>query len=232
MIGLCPTATRMLRTWTETDRQVFLGMRLRVHGNQIEAWDEWRQRLTRERYIPAKSREQILQWPCRYCDGDSVVVDHYIPVSRGGLGVRANLVPACYLCNQDKADLFMDEWRARRERLGCPWPPPNSTTIRTRLLHPLRSLIQQAIEQGLLPPKLPLEFWEVFWSFQRKIYNGNDAWDEATAALTAHLQARVRGSSSSISPHHPSTQTSTPTPGPTVTSRPTPAHPEAGVVTV
>lgn len=63
---------------------------------------------------------------CFYCgvrftaDGpDHRTVDHRVPTSRGGSHALANLVFACYACNQRKRDRHEDEflgseWLARR----------------------------------------------------------------------------------------------------------------------
>jgi 5-methylcytosine-specific restriction endonuclease McrA len=44
---------------------------------------------------------------CYYCHGYSktcLTQDHYIPVSKGGKHVKANIVPACKTCNSRKGD--------------------------------------------------------------------------------------------------------------------------------
>lgn len=185
---LCPTAERLLPTWTEAEREAFYEDRLEIHGNQTRAYQEWRGRIARERYIPAKVREEVLGWrECRYCGGIAEVIDHYIPVSRGGYSVQANLMPACSLCNQDKADLFMDEWQTRRAELDRPWPPPNTREIRAQLVISVRPQLEPMMREGRMPPELSLEFMEVMWPFEKQIYNGADAWDAATAALLTHL---------------------------------------------
>ena len=55
---------------------------------------------------------------CRYCGCDGkMTVDHRIPVSRGGTGFPANLVPACLSCNSRKCDMteleYVDYMRRR-----------------------------------------------------------------------------------------------------------------------
>lgn len=184
---LCPTAERLLPRWTEADFQAFFDARLKVHGNPYKAHNEWRQKVNRQRYIPAKVRNQILDWECIYCGGTGQVIDHYIPLARGGYGVRANLVPACELCNQDKSALFVDEWRARREGLGRPWPPPNTHDIRYDLLQGVRPHLERAVLEGRMPLELTLEFRKVLWSYQKRIFNGADVWTEAITALAALL---------------------------------------------
>ena len=48
---------------------------------------------------------------CQYCGKRGVTIDHVIPKSRGGSNAPANLVAACYPCNQKKADRTPDEAR-------------------------------------------------------------------------------------------------------------------------
>lgn len=50
---------------------------------------------------------------CVYCFAPAEHADHYIPLSRGGLHCRENIVPACDHCNKSKNNLMPDEWRAR-----------------------------------------------------------------------------------------------------------------------
>jgi 5-methylcytosine-specific restriction endonuclease McrA len=49
---------------------------------------------------------------CAYCGDrpDKLTQDHVIPVSRGGLHTRDNIVPACHPCNASKRDRTPDEW--------------------------------------------------------------------------------------------------------------------------
>ncbi|NLV77774.1 MAG: HNH endonuclease [Rhodococcus sp.] len=71
-------------------------------------------------------RESILDGTCHYCGGMfPVEVDHVVPWSRGGSDDLENLVPACYPCNRDKADLTVEEWGAARTARGAAWPPPS-----------------------------------------------------------------------------------------------------------
>ena len=50
---------------------------------------------------------------CYYCEGKfppkELTMDHKVPLARGGMSVKANLVPACKPCNdQKKHDLAID----------------------------------------------------------------------------------------------------------------------------
>ena len=65
-----------------------------------------------------------LPGPCFYCGSPGPIqADHWVPRSRGGSNSILNLVPACYLCNQDKSDMTPAEWITYRLRNGLSWPP-------------------------------------------------------------------------------------------------------------
>lgn len=55
--------------------------------------------------------DALLAWPCFYCDAPSTELDHAVPVSRGGLHDKDNLLPACRSCNASKGDKLLKEWR-------------------------------------------------------------------------------------------------------------------------
>lgn len=52
---------------------------------------------------------------CIYCgfssieDGRELVVDHIIPIEKGGKSTVDNLVTSCWICNSQKQDLIMSE---------------------------------------------------------------------------------------------------------------------------
>src|SRR5687768_14667269 len=53
---------------------------------------------------------------CWYCGSNlnpfsNFVVEHMIPLCRGGTDDIENLVPACSYCNQDKGTKTVEEWR-------------------------------------------------------------------------------------------------------------------------
>lgn len=62
-------------------------------------------------------------WICRLCGKPTAdekvphplapTVDHVIPVARGGTDAVENLVCAHFICNSQKRDMTMDEWRER-----------------------------------------------------------------------------------------------------------------------
>lgn len=71
-----------------------------------------------ERYDPAYRESQIFQktnWRCAYCaDKPATTIDHIKATSRGGSNSRDNLIGACHACNAEKANLLLEDFRARR----------------------------------------------------------------------------------------------------------------------
>jgi 5-methylcytosine-specific restriction endonuclease McrA len=50
---------------------------------------------------------------CAHCSAalpEGGVIDHVIPISRGGLSTVANMRVVCVLCNSSKKDKLLDEW--------------------------------------------------------------------------------------------------------------------------
>lgn len=56
---------------------------------------------------------------CRYCGAAAEHIDHYVPLKRGGLHCRDNLVPACALCNLSKGARTPEEWTEHLRRRGA-----------------------------------------------------------------------------------------------------------------
>jgi 5-methylcytosine-specific restriction endonuclease McrA len=52
---------------------------------------------------------------CAYCGarGQTLHIDHVVPICRGGAHTIGNLLPACAKCNLRKGRLTLTEWRAR-----------------------------------------------------------------------------------------------------------------------
>ena len=46
-----------------------------------------------------------------------LTMDHLVPLSRGGMSTKGNLVPACKDCNNKKKNLLPMEWEEYLERL-------------------------------------------------------------------------------------------------------------------
>ncbi len=59
-------------------------------------------------------RKKISSGICHYCKKkikpSELTMDHMIPISRGGLSERSNLVPCCKKCNAKKKYLLPYEW--------------------------------------------------------------------------------------------------------------------------
>ena len=59
-------------------------------------------------------RKKCASGICSYCGRkvtpDELTMDHVIPLSRGGVSERFNLVPACKECNNKKKYLLPVEW--------------------------------------------------------------------------------------------------------------------------
>jgi 5-methylcytosine-specific restriction endonuclease McrA len=52
---------------------------------------------------------------CAYCGGtDKLTVDHYVPLSRGGMHAPSNIVPACLSCNCSKGAKNAETWYKTR----------------------------------------------------------------------------------------------------------------------
>ena len=58
---------------------------------------------------------------CHYCDElfppGELTMDHVVPLSRGGLTTKSNVVPCCKTCNSQKKHLLPLEWTAYLEHL-------------------------------------------------------------------------------------------------------------------
>ena len=57
---------------------------------------------------------QVTQQRCIYCGHRSESIDHVVPMSRGGLSVTENCVPACLACNGHKGDTDAFSWYRRQ----------------------------------------------------------------------------------------------------------------------
>ena len=47
---------------------------------------------------------------CHYCGAPATVLDHVVPIARGGTSDRSNLVPACWNCNTMKGMESADDY--------------------------------------------------------------------------------------------------------------------------
>lgn len=57
---------------------------------------------------------------CHYCrkrfPAKTLTMDHIVPISRGGLSKKSNIVPCCKECNNKKKYLLPVEWEAYLKR--------------------------------------------------------------------------------------------------------------------
>lgn len=70
---------------------------------------------------------------CAYCRrSGKMVVEHVIPLSRGGAHLPANIVPACVTCNSSKSYRKPSEWQAavKTADRGSGDPPASRTSDR------------------------------------------------------------------------------------------------------
>lgn len=54
---------------------------------------------------------------CSYCSGPHEVLDHAIPLSRGGSNFPENVRPACRACNLSKGTKTPEEWATAKNKL-------------------------------------------------------------------------------------------------------------------
>ena len=79
----------------------------------------------RELRASAWWREKIQKGICHYCEkkvnAKELTMDHLVPLARGGLSVKNNLVPACKECNAKKklhtpVDLLFQQLEAEKSK--------------------------------------------------------------------------------------------------------------------
>lgn len=85
------------------------------HVKVKEAFDKMPKNWSKvKRSFRDKVWEQALRKVCHYCfkplTRAKATVDHVIPQSLGGDNSASNLLLCCGDCNQDKADMTLDEW--------------------------------------------------------------------------------------------------------------------------
>lgn len=58
---------------------------------------------------------------CAYCgkkiEFDDMTIDHIVPTSKGGANTLDNTIPSCQLCNNQKADKSIEEFRSFVEHI-------------------------------------------------------------------------------------------------------------------
>lgn len=59
-------------------------------------------------------RQKLARGICHYCGGRfaprELTMDHVVPLSRGGLSSKNNLVSSCKSCNSEKHSQLLQEW--------------------------------------------------------------------------------------------------------------------------
>jgi len=59
-------------------------------------------------------QRKLAEGRCHYCGrkvgAAALTMDHVVPVARGGLSVKNNLVPVCKQCNNEKKSKLLQEW--------------------------------------------------------------------------------------------------------------------------
>ncbi|MFO8084393.1 MAG: HNH endonuclease [Desulfobacterales bacterium] len=59
-------------------------------------------------------KRKIAKGICHYCkktvSPKDLTMDHIVPISRGGLSTKGNVVPCCKACNTKKKQLLPMEW--------------------------------------------------------------------------------------------------------------------------
>lgn len=82
---------------------------------------EAEKRKARELRNSAWWKRKISSGKCYYCGKtfppSELTMDHRIPIARGGLSEKENLVPACKECNNKKKYLLPTEWDEYMEGL-------------------------------------------------------------------------------------------------------------------
>ena len=88
----------------------------------INRWSECSDEMMEQGYI--MNRRDIYNkytGHCAYCgkkiEFDDMTIDHIVPQSKGGKNTDDNIVPCCQLCNSQKANRSLEEFRAFLENI-------------------------------------------------------------------------------------------------------------------
>jgi len=89
--------------------------RARKHPSRVDSQNARAAKKRLRADLTAEQWEAILQaffFACAYCGDDrgALVMDHVIPIARGGGTTRENIVPACGYCNGSKGAKTIEEW--------------------------------------------------------------------------------------------------------------------------
>ena len=96
-----------LRQHYLSNKQQYRNRTRRYRARKIEATVEV---FTNDELLAFWAERGVDAKVCFYCGDPWQHLDHVIPLSRGGLHERANLVPACQPCNDSKGTKTPEEW--------------------------------------------------------------------------------------------------------------------------
>lgn len=59
-----------------------------------------------------QSKIEFFKYKCAYCgkSGETLTMDHFVPLSKGGMDAIHNLIPACQSCNSSKKASEVESW--------------------------------------------------------------------------------------------------------------------------
>jgi len=80
--------------------------------------------LSRAQFYGLLARWKLQGRPCTYCGAPMDLIDHVIPLSRGGTNYEGNLTPCCAPCNMSKHDNLVSYWRHRKVLKAARLPVP------------------------------------------------------------------------------------------------------------
>ena len=86
--------------------------------------DELKRQRARARELRGSQwwKRRISTGVCYYCRRQvghkALTMDHLVPLGRGGISARGNVVPACKDCNNRKKSLLPVEWQAYVDSLA------------------------------------------------------------------------------------------------------------------
>ncbi|MDY0311104.1 MAG: HNH endonuclease [Desulfobacterales bacterium] len=79
--------------------------RERAKARELRQSQWWKRRLAKG----------ICHWCGRSFAASELTMDHIVPMARGGLSTKGNVVPCCKECNNQKKQLLPMEWEAYLE---------------------------------------------------------------------------------------------------------------------
>ncbi len=77
---------------------------------QIQREKQKARALKKTRWWHNKCAEGKCYYCGEYVGPNNLTMDHVVPLAKGGLSTKNNLVPACHKCNQEKKYLLAMEW--------------------------------------------------------------------------------------------------------------------------